>query len=143
MEMLADKGNGNYSYLDSIQEAQRVLVREAASTLVTIAKDVKIQIEFNPQTVAAYRLDRLRESSAERRRLQRRSQGRGRDRLRPLGDGVVRDRAGRGGGAIACCRCAQVSAATGQAGGAAGGDGGSAVRRRTDDGEAALQGAGR
>ena len=56
MEMLADKGNGNYSYLDSIQEAQRVLVREAASTLVTIAKDVKIQIEFNPQTVAAYRL---------------------------------------------------------------------------------------
>jgi Ca-activated chloride channel family protein len=56
MEMLADKGNGNYAYLDSIQEAQRVLVREASSTLETIAKDVKIQIEFNPQTVAAYRL---------------------------------------------------------------------------------------
>jgi Ca-activated chloride channel family protein len=56
MEKLADKGNGNYAYLDSIQEAQRVLVREAASTLVTIAKDVKIQIEFNPRTVAAYRL---------------------------------------------------------------------------------------
>jgi Ca-activated chloride channel family protein len=56
MEMLADKGNGNYSYLDSLQEAHKVLVREAAATLVTIAKDVKIQIEFNPQTVSAYRL---------------------------------------------------------------------------------------
>ena len=56
MEMLADKGNGNYAYLDSIQEAQRVLVREASSTLVTIAKDVKIQVEFNPATVAGYRL---------------------------------------------------------------------------------------
>jgi Ca-activated chloride channel family protein len=56
MEMLADKGNGNYAYLDSIQEAQRVLVREAASTLDTIAKDVKIQVEFNPENVAAYRL---------------------------------------------------------------------------------------
>jgi Ca-activated chloride channel family protein len=56
MEMLADKGNGNYAYLDSIQEAQRVLVREASSTLETIAKDVKIQVEFNPENVAAYRL---------------------------------------------------------------------------------------
>jgi Ca-activated chloride channel family protein len=56
MEMLADKGNGNYSYLDSLQEARKVLVREAGSTLVTIAKDVKIQVEFNPQTVSAYRL---------------------------------------------------------------------------------------
>jgi Ca-activated chloride channel homolog len=56
MEMLADKGNGNYAYLDSLQEAHRVLVREAASTLVAIAKDVKIQIEFNPDTVHAYRL---------------------------------------------------------------------------------------
>jgi Ca-activated chloride channel family protein len=56
MEMLADKGNGNYAYLDSLQEARRVLVREAGSTLMTIAKDVKIQVEFNPATVAAYRL---------------------------------------------------------------------------------------
>jgi Ca-activated chloride channel family protein len=56
MEMLADKGNGNYSYLDSLQEARKVLVREAGGTLVTIAKDVKIQVEFNPQTVSAYRL---------------------------------------------------------------------------------------
>ncbi len=56
MELLADKGNGNYSYLDSVQEANKVLVREAGSTLVTIAKDVKIQVEFNPAAVSAYRL---------------------------------------------------------------------------------------
>jgi Ca-activated chloride channel family protein len=56
MEMLADKGNGNYSYLDSLHEARKVLVEEAGATLVTIAKDVKIQVEFNPRTVSAYRL---------------------------------------------------------------------------------------
>jgi Ca-activated chloride channel family protein len=56
MEKLADKGNGNYSYLDSLHEARKVLVSEAGGTLVTIAKDVKIQIEFNPKTVGAYRL---------------------------------------------------------------------------------------
>ena len=56
MEMLADKGNGNYSYLDSIQEARRVLIAEAGSTLVTVARDVKLQIEFNPRFVGAYRL---------------------------------------------------------------------------------------
>lgn len=56
MERLADKGNGNYAYLDSLSEARRVLVREAGSTLVTVAKDVKIQIEFNPAAVGAYRL---------------------------------------------------------------------------------------
>ncbi len=48
MEMLADKGNGNYAYIDSIAEARKVLVREAGSTLITIAKDVKLQVEFNP-----------------------------------------------------------------------------------------------
>lgn len=56
MELLADKGNGNYSYLDTMHEAHRVLVKEAGSTLITIAKDVKIQVEFNPRTVNAYRL---------------------------------------------------------------------------------------
>jgi Ca-activated chloride channel family protein len=56
MEKLADKGNGNYAYLDSLQEARRVLVRQASATLETIAKDVKIQVEFNPQVVSAYRL---------------------------------------------------------------------------------------
>jgi Ca-activated chloride channel family protein len=56
MEQLADKGNGNYAYIDTLQEAQKVLVDQAAGTLVTIAKDVKIQVEFNPARVAAYRL---------------------------------------------------------------------------------------
>ena len=56
MEKLADKGNGNYSYLDSLHEARKVLVAEAGGTLVTVAKDVKIQVEFNPAHVAAYRL---------------------------------------------------------------------------------------
>jgi Ca-activated chloride channel family protein len=56
MEMLADKGNGNYAYVDSLAEARKVLVTEAGSTLVTVAKDVKLQVEFNPAAVSAYRL---------------------------------------------------------------------------------------
>jgi Ca-activated chloride channel family protein len=56
MEKLADKGNGNYAYLDSLHEAHKVLVREVSATLITIAKDVKIQVEFNPAAVSAYRL---------------------------------------------------------------------------------------
>ncbi len=56
METLADKGNGNYSYIDTLSEAQKVLVNEAASTLFTVAKDVKLQIEFNPNAVKEYRL---------------------------------------------------------------------------------------
>ena len=56
MEQLADKGNGNYAYIDSIFEAKKVLVEEAGSTLVTIAKDVKLQVEFNPREVGSYRL---------------------------------------------------------------------------------------
>ena len=56
MEILADKGNGNYAYIDNILEAQKVLVKEFGGTMFTIAKDVKIQIEFNPAKVQAYRL---------------------------------------------------------------------------------------
>jgi Ca-activated chloride channel family protein len=56
MEQLADKGNGNYNYIDSEAEAEKVLVRELGGTLITVAKDVKIQAEFNPARVAAYRL---------------------------------------------------------------------------------------
>jgi len=56
LESLADKGNGNYGYIDTIHEARKMLVRQMSGTLVTIAKDVKIQIEFNPANVAAYRL---------------------------------------------------------------------------------------
>lgn len=56
METLADKGNGNYAYIDNISEARKVLVNEFGGTLFTIAKDVKLQIEFNPAKVQAYRL---------------------------------------------------------------------------------------
>lgn len=56
MQQLAGKGNGNHSYIDNINEARKVLVSEMGSTLFTIAKDVKIQVEFNPQFVQAYRL---------------------------------------------------------------------------------------
>ena len=56
MEGLADKGNGNYSYIDSLLEARKVLVEQMVGTLVTIAKDVKIQVDFNPAKVGAYRL---------------------------------------------------------------------------------------
>lgn len=56
LEKLSDKGNGNYAYIDTIKEAQKVLVEQMSGTLMTIAKDVKIQIEFNPATVAGYRL---------------------------------------------------------------------------------------
>lgn len=56
MEILADKGNGNYAYIDSYQEAQKVLVKEMNGTLINIAKDVKIQVEFNPALVKSYRL---------------------------------------------------------------------------------------
>jgi Ca-activated chloride channel family protein len=56
MEKLADKGNGNYAYVDNIQEAKKVFVNEFGGTLFTIAKDVKLQLEFNPAHVKAYRL---------------------------------------------------------------------------------------
>ena len=56
MESIADQGNGNYFYIDNIEEAQKVLVTEIDGTLYTIAKDVKLQIEFNPSKVQAYRL---------------------------------------------------------------------------------------
>ena len=56
MEILADKGNGNYAYIDNILEAKKVFVNEFGGTLFTIAKDVKIQVEFNPNMVQAYRL---------------------------------------------------------------------------------------
>ena len=56
METLADKGNGNYAYIDNMKEAKKVLVNEFGGTMFTIAKDVKIQVEFNPAVVQAYRL---------------------------------------------------------------------------------------
>lgn len=66
MEKLADHGNGNYAYIDNLLEAQKTLVTEMGATLLTVAKDVKIQVEFNPEKVQAYRLigyeNRLMES---------------------------------------------------------------------------------
>ena len=56
METLADKGNGNYAYIDSLLEAKKVLIKERSGTLFTLANDVKIQVEFNPALVGAYRL---------------------------------------------------------------------------------------
>ena len=56
LEKLADHGNGNYAYIDSLAEARKVLVEQAGGTLVTIAKDVKLQVEFNPRRVKAFRL---------------------------------------------------------------------------------------
>jgi Ca-activated chloride channel family protein len=56
MEKLADKGNGNYAYIDSLSEARKVLVEEAAGTLVTVASDVKIQVAMNPAAIESYRL---------------------------------------------------------------------------------------
>lgn len=55
-EKLADKGNGNYAYIDTLAEARKVLVEQLTGTLITIAKDVKIQVDFNPAKVAGYRL---------------------------------------------------------------------------------------
>ncbi len=56
MEVLADKGNGNYAYIDSLLEAKKVMVKEMSGTLFALADDVKIQVEFNPARVGAYRL---------------------------------------------------------------------------------------
>ena len=56
MEQLADKGNGNCAYIDTLEEAHKVLVQQMSGTLITIAKDVKIQVEFNPNVVESYRL---------------------------------------------------------------------------------------
>jgi Ca-activated chloride channel family protein len=56
MEQMADKGNGHYAYIDSFREAQKVFVQEFGGTLFTVAKDVKIQVEFNPAQVQSYRL---------------------------------------------------------------------------------------
>ena len=56
LEQLADKGNGNYAYIDDLLEARKVFVHEMGATLLTVAKDVKLQVEFNPAMVQAYRL---------------------------------------------------------------------------------------
>ena len=133
LERLADKGNGHYGYIDSPREARKVFVEEIGATLVTIAKDVKIQVEFNPAKVGAYRLDRLREPSAPGPGLQRRQEGRGRDRR-----GASRHRALRAGPAGQGRRLC----VGGRAGVPEAGRGGRAPSRIAD-GQDPLQGAGR
>jgi len=71
MQKLADKGNGNYAYLDSLDEARKLLVQQINGTLMTIAKDVKIQVEFNPARVASYRLIVMRSGCCGRKIQQR------------------------------------------------------------------------
>ena len=99
MQALAQNGNGNAAYIDTLNEARKVLVEEAGGTLFTIAKDVKIQVEFNPARVAEYRLHRLRDAPAAPRGLQQRPGRRRRDRRRPPRHRALRDHAGRQPGA--------------------------------------------
>ena len=108
MEQLADKGNGNHAYIDTLSEARKVLVSEMGGTLFTVAKDVKLQIEFNPAHGQGLPPDRLREPHAGRRGLQRRQEGRRRARRRSLGDRALRDHPGRLEGEGRWRRCAQV-----------------------------------
>ena len=91
MEAIANHGNGNYHYVDNRTEARRVLVEEMTGTLVTIAKDVKIQVEFNPRPGGRLPAHRLREPHAADRGLQRRQERRRRDRRGPHRDRALRD----------------------------------------------------
>ena len=80
MEKLADNGNGLYAYIDSVREARKVLVEQLTGSTVTIAKDVKIQIEFNPAQIAAYRLLGYENRVLAAEDFQRRQEGRRRNR---------------------------------------------------------------
>ena len=87
MQTLAQNGNGTAAYVDTLSEARKVLVDESSSTLFTIAKDVKAQIEWNPARVAEYRLIGYETRALEARGFQQRSRGRRRHRLGPHRDG--------------------------------------------------------
>ena len=93
LEKLADQGNGNYAYIDNITEARKVLVEEMSGTLVTVAKDVKIQVDFNPARVEAYRLIGYENRVLAHRRFQQRCEGRRRHGRRTYRHGPVRSRA--------------------------------------------------
>ncbi len=94
LEQVADKGNGVYSYIDSPREAYRVLVEQMGSTLVTVAKDVKIQVDFNPSACLAVPPDRLREPGHAAPGLRQRRQGRRRHRRRASRHGPLSARPG-------------------------------------------------
>ena len=95
MEKLADKGNGNYAYIDSLHEARKVLVRELGGTLDDDRQGREDPGGVQPADGGRLSPDRLREPRDGERGLQRRHQGRRRHRRRPLGDGALRDRAPR------------------------------------------------
>jgi Ca-activated chloride channel family protein len=133
MEKLADKGNGNYAYLDSLHEARRVLIAQAGATLVTVAKDVKIQVEFNPAAVRAYRLIGYENRILQKEDFNDDKKDSGRDGRRPFHDRALRDRADRRVHRPAIRGSAHLSAIAG----------GSRQRGRADDGENPVQGSGR
>jgi Ca-activated chloride channel family protein len=93
MQKLAQAGNGVAAYIDNLNEAHKVFVQEMGSTLFPIAKDVKIQLEFNPGRVAEYRLIGYENAAPEPRRFQQRQGRCRRYRLRPHGDGPLRNHA--------------------------------------------------
>jgi secreted protein with Ig-like and vWFA domain/anti-sigma factor RsiW len=95
LEKLANKGNGNYAYIDTLNEGRRVLVEQIGATLVTIAKDVKIQVEFNPAHVGAYRLIGYENRLLAKEDFNDDKKGRGRDRRGAHGDGTLRGSSGR------------------------------------------------
>ena len=94
-ERLADVGDGNHAYIDTPQEARKVLVEEMQATLLTIARDVKIQVEFNPALVVRVPPDRLREPPAAPRGFRQRQGRCRRDRRGPRSHRAVRDHPGR------------------------------------------------
>ena len=96
LERLADKGNGHYAYIDSPAEAYKVLVKEMGSTLVTIAKDVKIQVEFNPAKVESFRLIGYENRVMAQPGFPGRPQGRRGNRRGASRHGPLRARARRG-----------------------------------------------
>jgi len=89
MQKLADKGNGNYAYLNSLDEARKALVQQMNGTLVTIAKDVKIQVEFNPARVASYRLIGYEKRMLRKEDFNNDKVNAGENRRRSHGNGVV------------------------------------------------------
>ncbi len=93
LEKLADKGNGHYAYIDSPREAYKVLVEEMGANLITVAKDVKIQVDFNRRQGVGLPPDRLRGPRDGQRGLRQRCQGCRRDRRRPPCHGALRARA--------------------------------------------------
>ncbi len=95
MQALAQNGNGQAAYIDTLSEAQKVLVDQLTGALFPIANDVKIQVEFNPATVAEYRLIGYETRALAARGFQQRQGRCGRDRRRPFGDGDLRGHAGR------------------------------------------------